>query len=271
MRSPFEKLIHQFVMQWALLVPNISLEFPASNYASSFYAVQFDYIVTDSDSGIAFCELLINGLSVDVDNSITEGVTQSFNYTFSSNGTYFWNVNCTDDDSPANEGSSNENRSIIIDSNEPSIIAFDVFPSNSWNTGSGWLGAWYHIGNSSLQTNGTPYSSPRHLRLRTGTGYVDRAVDLSSYCNPRLEFWAKATGFEAGDEAYVMVSHNDSDYYTLKTWVDGEDDGVYHFYEFDLNAFTLSSEFWIAFQSGMNQTNDVIYIDDVNIVEKTPC
>lgn len=251
--------------------PVILLESPVNGFTSNTRTVQLDYNVNDIDSGIASCELLINGLSVATDNSITEGITQSFIYTFASNTTYYWDINCTDNSVNANEGSSNENRSIIIDSNEPSIIAFDVFPSNSWDTGSGWLDDWYHIGDSSLQTSGTPYSSPRHLRLRTNTGYVDRAVDLSSYCNPRLEFWAKATGFENGDEAYVMVSHNDSDYYTLKTWVNGEDDGVYHFYEFDLNAFTLSSEFWIAFQSGMNQTNDVIYIDDVNIVEKTPC
>lgn len=98
----------------SVFVPNISLESPASNYASSFYAVQFDYIVNDSDSGIAFCELLINGLSVDSDFSITEGITQSFNYVFSENGVYGWDVNCTDNSIQANEQGSDLNRQIII-------------------------------------------------------------------------------------------------------------------------------------------------------------
>ena len=204
------------------------------------------------------------------DNTIIEGITQSFNKTFSANGTYYWDVNCVDDSVNANKGSSNENRSIKINSTEPVIIAFDVFPLNNWGTGSGWLYSWHHTGDSVLSTSGTPYSSPRHLRLRRATGYADRAVDLSSYSNPRLEFWAKVNSFEALDEAYVLVSPDDIHWITIKTFTSADSDNSYHFYEFDLNAYTLSSEFWIAFDAGMNATNDYFYIDDINIVQRTP-
>ncbi len=152
---------------------------------------------------------------------------------------------------------------------EPTVIAFDVFPNSTWDEGSGWLEDWTHSGDASLRTIGNPHSLPRHLRLRRATGYVKRPVDLSSYTNPRIEFWAKAISWESGDEAHVLVSHNDSDWHTLKTWVNGEDDGVYHFYEFNLNPYTLSSEFWIAFDAEMNNKNDYFYVDDVNIVERT--
>ncbi|MFH1695075.1 MAG: hypothetical protein ABH850_01430 [Candidatus Micrarchaeota archaeon] len=253
-----------------IVAPIILLENPAEGFTSTGFSVQFDYSVNDVDSGIAYCELIIDGVVDQTDNTIIEGITQSFNKTFSANGTYYWDVNCVDDSVNANKGSSNENRSIKINSTEPVIIAFDVFPLNNWGTGSGWLYSWHHTGDSVLSTSGTPYSSPRHLRLRRATGYADRAVDLSSYSNPRLEFWAKVNSFEALDEAYVLVSPDDIHWITIKTFTSADSDNSYHFYEFDLNAYTLSSEFWIAFDAGMNATNDYFYIDDINIVQRTP-
>ncbi len=245
--------------------PIISLETPLDGNITNETTIQFDYNVNDVDSGIASCELIIDGTSVMTDNTITENTTQTFTYNLNP-GTHHWDVNCTDDSGHANEGTSGENRLII---NGPIVIAYDVFPDSTWDEGEGWLDDWYHTGDSTISNWGSPHSSPRHLRLRRATGYVDRSVDLSNYCNPRLEFWAKAESFESGEEAYVKVSPDDSTWYTLKTWVNGDDDGAYHFYAFDLNSYNLTSEFWIAFEAGMGSTSDRFYVDDVNIVQRT--
>jgi len=253
-----------------IVAPIILLESPAEGYTSTGFNVQFDYSVNDVDSEIAYCELIIDGAVDQTDNTITEGTTQSFSKTFSANGIYYWDVNCVDDSINANKGSSNENRSIKINSVDPIIIAFHTFPDSSWSSGTGWLAGWYHSGDASITTSGTPYSSPRHLRLRQATGYVDRAVDLSSYSNPKLEFWAKVNSFEALDKAYILVSPDDIHWTTIKTFTSADSDNAYHFYEFDLKDYILSSEFWIAFDAEMNNRNDYFYVDDINIVQRTP-
>ncbi len=255
-----------------IVPPIVALESPAEGYTSSTFAVDFEYNVIDVDSAIDYCELIIDGSVNQTDNSITEGTTQSFTKIFSVNGTYVWDVNCVDDSTNSNKGTSGENRLIEINSTGPTppiIIAFDVFPDGTWNKGAGWLYDWYHLGDASLRTDG-PYSSPRHLRLRRNTGYVDRAVDLSSYSNPKLEFWARVRSFEGSDQAYVMVSPDDVHWFTLRTFTSADSDNQYHFYEFDLNPYGLSNEFWIAFDAEMNSTGNYFYIDDVNIVQRTP-
>ncbi len=250
--------------------PTIMLESPATGYTSNSFSVQFDYTVNDVDSGINFCELIINGIIDQTDNSITEGITQSFTKTFASNGTYYWDVNCTDDYSVPNTGSSDENRTIIINSTGPIIIAFHTFPDTSWSSGTGWLNAWTHSGDSSIRSGGTPYSSPNHLRLRRSTGYAERAVDLSAYTNPRLEFWAKVNSFESGDTTRVSISSNGFIWTIIKIFTSADSDNTYHFYSFDLNAYPLSNNFRIAFDAGMSGRRDYFYVDDINIVQRTP-
>lgn len=147
----------------------------------------------------------------------------------------------------------------------PIIIAFEEFPSNNWNTGFGWNTAWTHSEDTSIVTTGGMHSSPRHLRLRRNTGYAERAVDLTGYSNIKLEFWAKTNGFEAGEEAYALVSPDGLTWFTLKTFVDGEDDNTYKLYEYDLDSFGLTNNFLIAFDAEMNATNDYFYIDDITI------
>lgn len=253
-----------------IIPPVVLLEAPEDGYISTDYTVQFDYNVVDADSGIAFCELIIDEAVDQTDNTITEGVTQSFTKTFTQNKNYIWDVNCVDDSVNSNEGTSGENRSIRIQVTGPTIIAFHTFPDLSWSSGTGWLAAWNNSGDASITVRGTAHSSPNHLRLRRGTGYAERSVDLSSYTNPRLEFWAKIASFEAGDTALVSVSSDGIIWTIVKTFTSTDSDNTYHFYEFDLNAFALSSEFWIAFDAEMSNPNDYFYIDDVNIVQRTP-
>jgi hypothetical protein len=147
----------------------------------------------------------------------------------------------------------------------PIVIAFHSFPDGSWSSGKGWLYPWNTAGDSRIVFGG--HSLPMQLMLRRGTGYAERAVDLSSYPNARLSFWARIRSFEAGDEAYVKVSPDHANWTTLKTFTFNDSDNVYRYYEFDLSSFALSSEFWIAFEAGMSGRRDYFYVDDVNVFQ----
>ena len=50
------------------------------------------------------------------------------------------------------------------------------------------------------------------------------------------------------------------------TWADGDDDGVYHFYDIDLSPYTMSSGFSIGFAAYMSSASDNFYVDDLEIV-----
>ncbi len=149
------------------------------------------------------------------------------------------------------------------------IIAIDDFENGGWTGGSGWLAGWWHSGNAAVTTSGMPYSGSYHLRLTSSDGYIDRAVDLSGYSSVHLQFRAKANSFEAGDEAYCLVSADGIDWDTAQAWVDGNDDNIYHFYDIDLSAFPTSSQFYIAFDTQMSDTSDYLYIDNIAMVVTT--
>jgi hypothetical protein len=74
--------------------PIVNLISPANNSIDNDGYVTFNYNVTDNESSISYCELIINDSVVDTDYTITEGVTQSFAQSLG-NGTYEWLVNCT--------------------------------------------------------------------------------------------------------------------------------------------------------------------------------
>jgi prepilin-type N-terminal cleavage/methylation domain-containing protein len=144
-------------------------------------------------------------------------------------------------------------------------IASDDFESGDWEGGSGWLDEWYHSGDARIRSDGDSYEGSYHLRLRRGNGYVDRAVDLSGQTNVRLQFWAKVDSFEGGDTAQALVSPDDTNWTTVKTWTASSDDD-YHFVDIDLSGFTMTGEFWIAFDAEMSGRGDRLYIDDLQIV-----
>ena len=102
--------------------------------------------------------------------------------------------------------------------------------------------------------------------LRRGTGYIDRAVYLSSYSNPHLQFWAKADSFESGESAECLI-YDDIAWDVVQTWVDGDDDNIYRFYDINLSGYNMSSQFYIAFDAEMGQNNDYFYVDDLQIRE----
>lgn len=83
----------------ALAITRIS---PASTLTTSELTQTYSYSVS-SDNTITSCSLLMNGLIVSTDSSISQTESNSFTYT-QSVGTYIWNIECTDDSDISNYG-----------------------------------------------------------------------------------------------------------------------------------------------------------------------
>ena len=148
--------------------------------------------------------------------------------------------------------------------------AKDDFESGSWTGGDGWLYNWYYSGDAAVIDTASPYQGVYHLRLRSNTGYVERAVDLSSAVSARLRFWSKVNSFEGSENAQALISPNGIDWTVVRTWTDLDDDNTYHFNNIDLSSYTLTSQFWIAFSANMGQTTDYFYVDNLEITYTHP-
>ncbi len=83
-----------------------------------------------------------------------------------------------------------------------------------------------------------------------------------------LSFWAKARSFEGSETATVSVSDDGVSFTVLKTWVNGDDDNVYYYWEFDLTTFpeAFTNNYTIAFDANMGATNDRVFFDDIRII-----
>ncbi len=149
-------------------------------------------------------------------------------------------------------------------------IAGDDFESGGWSGGTGWLQEWYHTGEAAVVSSGWPQQGSYHLMLHGNSDYASRSVDLSNIYGVRLYFWAKAKSFQSGEEVHCLVSSNGSDWDTVKTWANGDDDNVYRFYDIDLSPYELTGEFHIAFQSYMSGPNSYFYVDSISLVRRLP-
>ncbi|MEK7849094.1 MAG: hypothetical protein AAB270_09240, partial [Chloroflexota bacterium] len=116
-------------------------------------------------------------------------------------------------------------------------IAWDAWESANLSGGSGWVAAWTASGDYAVTTAGTAYQGRYHLRLRRATGYAKRQVNLSGKTTALLQFWAMALSFEGSENAQLLVSSNGTTWTTVKTWVNGDDDNLYHFNDIDLSPF----------------------------------
>ena len=152
----------------------------------------------------------------------------------------------------------------LIGQSAQSVVASDNF-EGGWSGGSGWLWGWWHEGNSAITTSGGPHGGSYHLRMTSSNAYVDRAVDLSGRTDVRLQFWAKANSFEYGESAECYI-YDGVDWHVVETWVNGDDDNVYHFHDIDLSSFNMSSQFYVCFDTDMSSAFDYLYIDDIELV-----
>src|SRR3989344_3485206 len=146
-----------------------------------------------------------------------------------------------------------------------SVVAKDNFETNSWTGGTGWAGGWWHEGDSTRRQDCVPFEGNYHLRLRARNGYVDRSADLSSFSDAKISFYSKVNSFEGSDLGVFSVSSDGINWNNLKTFTFSDSDNSYHYYEFDLATYGLTSNFWIAFDAEMSGTNDYLFIDDIKI------
>jgi hypothetical protein len=144
-------------------------------------------------------------------------------------------------------------------------LADDDFESGAAKGGNGWLDEWTIKGAAGITDAGKPYGGKLHLQLTGPDGHAERAADLSKMPVAHLRFWAKAASLEAGEYAACLVSGNGIDWDTVYTWDEKTADDVYRYYDFDLSDYHLTSEFWIAFSSGMKDADDYFYVDDITI------
>jgi hypothetical protein len=145
------------------------------------------------------------------------------------------------------------------------IVADHDFNDNRMSGGTGWLSSWSHQGSTSITSQQNPYEGTHHLRLRGANAYIERSVDLNGKSGIHLQFFAKVNSFEGGDTMSCLVSPDYVDWTVVKTWDSSDSDNIYYPVDIDLSSFEMSSEFWIAFDSGVNRNNDYFYVDDLSI------
>ena len=184
---------------------------------------------------------------------------------FSVEGTYVLQLTAND-----GEMLSRDQVTITVNSqppSEPVSIAFDGFESRDFAGGSGWVSGWSSSGDVQLRINrDKPYEGSAHVRLRRGTGHLDRAVNLSGATSVALKFCAKVNSFEASDQALVRVSPNGSSYTVVMTFSATDSDNIYHCHQIPLSGFAMTDNFHIAFDAEMSGRNDLWFLDNVEIV-----
>jgi hypothetical protein len=148
-------------------------------------------------------------------------------------------------------------------------IAVETFTAKSWSLGTGWSDAWYHEGNADIISAGGPHSGPYHMRLRAGNAWTDRPLNLSGYNNIRLGVYVKVKSFENTDYAELMIKSDDNGWDTLCRFTSSNSDNQYHYYEFDLTPYGLTTNVWIGFEAEMSGRRDYLYIDDIRIFTDT--
>jgi hypothetical protein len=102
-------------------------------------------------------------------------------------------------------------------------------------------------------------------------GQVDRPLTFLLRQKPKLEFWAKITGFIPGDQAYLKISTNYFIWTTLKTWDVTNSNATYSFYKYDLSNYSNYPFFWVRFSRNSNNNQIAsLEIDDLYIYETLP-
>jgi hypothetical protein len=153
---------------------------------------------------------------------------------------------------------------ITVTGSQGAIASHD-FDDNMWLGGEGWLSAWAHVGASTIIKSQEPYQGERHVQMRGVNTNISRATNLSGYENVHLQFWAKTRSLEGNDKMYCSASPDGENWTVVQEW-DGDDSlETYSFYDIDLSTVTMSEEFWIMFDSGMDAYNDYFYLDYLRI------
>ena len=149
----------------------------------------------------------------------------------------------------------------------PAVIASEDWESGGLSGGTGWLSSWSTQGgnDTAVTTQNSPYEGSYQLRLRSSDGYASRDVNLSGKSGVHLTFRVRVNSFESSDTAAVLVSSDGSNWTTVKTYVSSDTSGVYSLEDIDLSGFTMSSQFFVAFEGNMSANADRLLIDSIEI------
>lgn len=149
------------------------------------------------------------------------------------------------------------------------VVAGDGFESADLNGGTEqWAaGTWNAGGDATIRSDTSPQSGSYHARLRRSSGDLQRIVDVTGLTDVRLQFASKQISFERADRADVKVSGDGTNWTTIQSFVNGDDDGVYHTY--DLAVSDLGDTLYVRFDAGMSGSADYWFIDDVQITATT--
>ena len=115
-----------------------------------------------------------------------------------------------------------------------------------------------------IQTD-QPLAGAFHLRLQHSDGYAKRDLNLSGHTGVHLTFYAKLVSFEGNDTAEVQVSPDGVTFTTVKTYTTAAAQDVYSFVDINLSAFSMTAQFFIAFDAKMNTAGDQLFIDNIEI------
>lgn len=149
------------------------------------------------------------------------------------------------------------------------VLAKDDFETGDYLGGTGWNAEWTSSENNvSVVTDFGPVEGNRHLKLAMGDAEIVRSFNVSNASNLRIQFWVKFLNFEPGESAGLSVSQNGSDFFTIKEWKYGQDDGIYRYEDIDLSSYESTSQLWIKFFADMNSVYDLFFIDDLKIVSR---
>jgi hypothetical protein len=175
--------------------PIITLITPTNNTEDTSSTAVFSYNVTDTLSGVSNCSLILNGDINQTNNTIIEGITLNFTVNGLIVGQYNWSVNCTDNSSNFNTGTSPiYNYTIISDNTGPDIYLEN--PNNNHIDTDGDIIFYYNVSdtlsdviNCSLVINGTinqstnvspvPEDSSQNF---TVTGFTDGSYNWNVNC-----------------------------------------------------------------------------------------
>ena len=118
---------------------------------------------------------------------------------------------------------------------------------------------------TSVTSSNAPFAGNFHLRLQKKDGYASRDVDLSGRTGDHLTFYAQVDSFEGNDSAEALVSSDGTNWTTVRTWTSADSDSVYKLVDIDLSSFTMTSQFFIAFEGDMNNAGGRLLIDNIEI------
>ncbi|MCA9180733.1 MAG: hypothetical protein KDA51_04750, partial [Planctomycetales bacterium] len=145
------------------------------------------------------------------------------------------------------------------------VLAGDGFESANFNGGSGWIGAgWQVAGDAAVLSSSGPHAGQYQARLRSSSGDLIRAVDVSGKTDLHLQFWSKVSSFESSDKAQVRVSSDGIVWNTVQQFGSAQSDNQYH--SFDIPISNPSNTLYVRFSAGMSSTSDQWYLDDIAVI-----